>query len=160
LEKQKACIQKQITTEIVRENHSRVHRRTCSICLTVPAGVLPSSGQQKERIYRPLEEDPACLLFFDAITKADYDMFVASKDGEMGELLLNKTKLEAALSTTVDADILVRINEVVDTALNFSDVTREVISRFIEKIEVKANGTVKLFYRFAGSSTVLNELIV
>jgi site-specific DNA recombinase len=87
-------------------------------------------------------------------------MFVASKDGEMGELLLNKTKLEAALSTTVDADILVRINEVVDTALNFSDVTREVISRFIEKIEVKANGTVKLFYRFAGSSTVLNELIV
>lgn len=95
----------------------------------------------------------------DIITKEDYNNFVASKDVEIKELLLCKEKLGIALSTSFDTNVLDKIKEVVTNALNFNDITREVISRFIEKIEVKEDGTVKLYYRFAGTSRVLSELI-
>jgi len=60
---------------------------------------------------------------------------------------------------TVDTAYLGKVKRVIDEALAFDDITREVISRFIEKIEVEEVGTVKLFYRFAGTSSIVKALL-
>ena len=93
------------------------------------------------------------------ITKEAYDLFVAEKDKELKELSDQKAKLESALSESLDEHQMAKIKEVIDHVLNFQELTREAINRFIERIEVKADGTVRLFYRFSASSQVLNELI-
>ena len=54
---------------------------------------------------------------------------------------------------------LENIKDAVDNTLAFNELTRKVINRFIKKIEVKADETVKLYYRFVGSAKILNELI-
>lgn len=95
----------------------------------------------------------------EVITKADYDNYIAEQAAEIRNLLHNKEKIEAAISTSMDANILDKIKGIVASALEFKEINREVISRFIEKIEVKEDGTVKLYYRFAGTSKILNELM-
>jgi hypothetical protein len=86
-----------------------------------------------------------------------YDSYVVLKDTEIKDLLLSKENLGTALSTTLDTNVLAKIKEVIDNLLSVNEITREVISRFIEKVEVKEDSTVKLFYRFSGSSRVLNK---
>lgn len=93
------------------------------------------------------------------ITKMDYDNYIRSQDNELKTILFYKEKLESELSTSLDSDVLGKIKGVVDDALGFKDITREVVNRFIEKIEVESVGTIKLFYRFTGSSQLLNELL-
>lgn len=95
----------------------------------------------------------------DEISKADYDNYIATQDEEIRRLNLNKEKLRAAMSASLDASILDKIKGIVASALEFKEINREVINRFIEKIEVKEDGTVKLYYRFAGTSKILNELL-
>lgn len=93
------------------------------------------------------------------ITKAQYDDYNASQDVEIAKLQGNKGKIEAAMSTVLDTNALERVKEIVALALEFKEISREVINRFIEKIEVKDDGTVRLYYRFAGTSKILNELL-
>jgi site-specific DNA recombinase len=93
------------------------------------------------------------------IPKEEYDNFVALKNGEMKELMSSKMKIETALSSSLDTNALENIKDAVDNALAFNELTRKVINRFIEKIEVKADGTIKLYYRFVGSAKILNELM-
>ncbi|SFL21026.1 Site-specific DNA recombinase [Paenibacillus sp. 1_12] len=119
---------------------------------------LKACGAKLEAINQ-LKNKALTRFLEDIITKVDYDNFVTSKDAETKELMLNREIAETTLSTTIASDVLAKIKEVIDNALNFNDVNREVISRFIEKIEVKEDGTVKLYYRFAGTSKILNELI-
>lgn len=95
----------------------------------------------------------------EVITKADYDNYIAEQGAEIRNLLHNKEKLETAISASMDASILDKIKEIVVSALEFKEINREIISRFIEKIEVKEDGTVKLYYRFAGTSKILIELM-
>jgi site-specific DNA recombinase len=95
----------------------------------------------------------------DDIPKEEYDNSVALKNDEMKYLMSSKIKLETALSTSLDTNAIENIKDAVDTALAFNELTRKVIKRFIEKIEVKADGTVKLYYRFVGSAKILNELM-
>ncbi|MFC5530481.1 recombinase family protein [Cohnella yongneupensis] len=108
---------------------------------------------------RKLKSKALSKYLEEAITKADYDDYIAAQDEEIEKLLHNKEKLEAALTTSVDASVLDKIKGIVVSALEFKEINREVISRFIEKIEVTADGTVKLYYRFAGTSKILNELL-
>ena len=95
----------------------------------------------------------------EAISKSDYDDYIATQDAELKKLLHNKEKLEAAISASIDAKTLEKLKAIVTSALEFREINREVINRFIEKIEVTADGTVKLYYRFAGTSEILNELM-
>ncbi|GMA58082.1 hypothetical protein GCM10025858_25850 [Alicyclobacillus sacchari] len=93
------------------------------------------------------------------ITKAQYDDYIAGQDVEIRKLQVNKGKIEAAMSTVLDSSALESVREIVASALEFKEISREVINRFIEKIEVKEDGTVRLYYRFAGTSKILNELL-
>lgn len=95
----------------------------------------------------------------EAITKSDYDNYIAEQDEEMKKLLHNKEKLEVAMVASVDASVLDKIKAIVSSALEFNEINREVINRFIEKIEVTEEGNVKLYYRFAGTPKILNELL-
>ncbi|MCZ8516020.1 hypothetical protein O9H85_27185 [Paenibacillus filicis] len=95
----------------------------------------------------------------DEISKEEYNNFIAIQDAEIQKLTQNKEKLMAAISTSVDSNVLDKIKGIVSSALEFKEINRELINRFIEKIEVKADGTVKLYYRFAGTSKILNELL-
>ncbi len=95
----------------------------------------------------------------DDITKDEYEMFIASKDTELKELENRRNRIEKILSDKVDDDVISKVKLAVARALDFEDITREIINRFIEKIVIKADGTIKIFYRFQGSTKILNELM-
>lgn len=95
----------------------------------------------------------------DLISKEDYNDFISSKDAELKKLLLQQEELKKVMSMTVDTADLVKVQQVIDDALAFNDITREVISRFIEKIEVGEDGKVRLYYRFACSTNILKALL-
>lgn len=93
------------------------------------------------------------------ISKSQYDDYIAAQDAEGRRIQGDKERLEAAMLTVCDPNSLERVKEIVALALEFKDINREVINRVIEKIEVREDGTVRLYYRFAGTSKILNELL-
>ena len=119
---------------------------------------LKACTEKMENI-KKLKSKALAKYLEEAISKEDYNDFVAAKDAEMQKLLERKEQLEASLSESVDGNTLDKIRGIVANALEFKEINREVINRFIEKIEVAADGTVKLYYRFAGTSKILNELM-
>lgn len=94
----------------------------------------------------------------DSITKSDYDDYVVNQDAELAKLLQEKGRIEASMSAALDSRKLDEVKAVVTSALAFEEVNREVINRFIEKIVVSKECTVKLYYRFAGTSKILELL--
>lgn len=114
--------------------------------------------KQMESI-KSLKKKALTKFLDDLISKEDYDDFISSKDAELKKLLLQQEELKKVMSMTVDTADLVKVQQVIDDALAFNDITREVISRFIEKIEVEEDGKVRLYYRFAGSTNILKALL-
>jgi len=114
--------------------------------------------KQMESI-KSLKKKALTKFLDDLISKEDYDDFISSKDAELKKLLLRQEELKTVMSMTVDTADLVKVQQVIDDALAFNDITREVISRFIERIEVGEDGKVRLYYRFAGSTSILKALL-
>lgn len=94
----------------------------------------------------------------DAINKSDYDDYIANQDAELTKLLQEKERIEASMLATMDSRKLDEVKAVVASALAFEEINREVINRFIEKIVVSKDSTVKLYYRFVGTSKILELL--
>ncbi|CQR52435.1 recombinase family protein [Paenibacillus riograndensis] len=94
----------------------------------------------------------------DVITKSDYDDYVVNRDAELVKLLQDKGQIEASMSAALDSRKLDEVKAVVTSALAFEEVNKEVINRFIEKIVVARDSTVKLYYCFAGISKILELL--
>lgn len=63
------------------------------------------------------------------------------------------------LATSAESKDFECIKATVEEALKFDEINREVINRFIEKIVVTSESKIKLFYRFAGTSKILNEFL-
>jgi site-specific DNA recombinase len=94
----------------------------------------------------------------DAITKADYNDYIANQDAELAKLFQEKERIEASMSAALDSKKLDEVKALVASALAFEEIDREVINRFIEKIVVAKDRTVKLYYHFAGTSKILELL--
>jgi DNA invertase Pin-like site-specific DNA recombinase len=95
----------------------------------------------------------------DVISKSDYDDYVAQQDEGLTKLVQEQERLYATLVEVMDSRKLDEVKSAVAQALSFSEINREIINRFIEKIVVTKSIQVKLYYRFAGTSKILSELL-
>lgn len=93
------------------------------------------------------------------ISQSDYSFIIAEKEKELQELLHRKVDLESILSETIDDNLFMQVKAEVDKSLSFENLTREVLNRYVDRIEVGEDGTVDIFYKFRGSDTIIKLLL-
>ncbi|WP_286230564.1 recombinase family protein [Neobacillus mesonae] len=92
-------------------------------------------------------------LFIDEkISKADYDEFVSDMNDTMKSLSSKIEQLKLSLEAKNDEIAINEVKQQLDTFIDFNELTSEILHRFIEKIEIKADGSPRIFYRFSSSS--------
>ena len=91
-------------------------------------------------------------LIEEIISKDEYDMFTSDINEQMKCLELKRNELEAALRQEQSPSLLKSLEEIKDSVLDLNELTPEILHRFIEKIEIKSDGTPRIHYRFSATS--------
>ncbi|PBE66264.1 hypothetical protein BGU27_00320 [Clostridioides difficile] len=98
-------------------------------------------------------------LFENEITKEAYNSFICDIDIEINQYTEHIKKLELELSKHKDTTNLSKLQDIQTYIKDFSKLTPELLNRFIEKIEIKKDGSPKIYYRFSDASIYFSDLI-
>lgn len=90
------------------------------------------------------------------ISDGDYKRYTSSLDLELKNHEETKARLASEIEVSLDSNLLETVKKAVNNALNFDIINREMLNRFIAKIEVYGDKTIKIHYRFAGLEKILN----
>lgn len=85
----------------------------------------------------------------DDITKDDYDDLVTDVQNTLQHLETEKSELKKMMDESYSASRLSAIKGQLEKAVTFDTLTTEMLLRFIEKIEVKEDKGIKIYYKFA-----------
>jgi site-specific DNA recombinase len=85
----------------------------------------------------------------DKITQEDYQDMIEANNNEINELVVSKKELESLLSSNKVVENIQKLKHELAQFLNFDELTPEILHRLIDRIEIKADGTPKIFYRFS-----------
>lgn len=85
----------------------------------------------------------------DDITKDDYDDLVTDVQDTLQHLETEKSELKKMMDESHSVSRLSAIKEQLKKAVTFDTLTTEMLLRFIEKIEVKEDKGIKIYYKFA-----------
>jgi site-specific DNA recombinase len=88
----------------------------------------------------------------DEISKEDYDTFKASIDFQIKELSEKEQEYKTLIAEKFNTNLLDELDGLKEKILDLKELTPEILNRFVERIEVKSDGTPKIFYRFSESS--------
>lgn len=91
-------------------------------------------------------------FIIDEISKEDYDIFKSSIDLKIKELTEKEQKYKTLIAEKFNTELLNELDKLKEKIIDLKELTPEVLNRFVERIEVKADGTPKIFYRFSESS--------
>lgn len=94
----------------------------------------------------------------DDISKEDYNTFISMINDNINELTKKQKEYDSLISEKFNTDILNELYSLKDTIINLNELTPEILNRLIERIEIKADGTPKIFYRFSESSIYFSAL--
>ncbi|MEK4383610.1 recombinase zinc beta ribbon domain-containing protein [Aeribacillus sp. FSL K6-2848] len=86
------------------------------------------------------------LLANEIITKADYQRAIEEINRELKRLSAQKTELQHSLESKNIHEEIAKLKAELDKYLLFNDLTEEMLHRFVRRIEIKADGTPKIFY--------------
>lgn len=89
------------------------------------------------------------LLADEIISKDDYQTAIEDTNNEMKMLTAQKMELQHSLENKNVHDEVSKLKAELDKFLLFNDLTEEMLHRFVKKIEIKADGLAKIFYRFS-----------
>lgn len=89
------------------------------------------------------------LLADEKITQEDYQDMIEANSKEINELVVSKKELESLLSSHKVVENIQKLKQELAQFLNFDELTPEILHRLIDRIEIKADGTPKIFYRFS-----------
>lgn len=92
-------------------------------------------------------------------TKEDYDFFIQNTNIEINEYNNTIKTLEFELSKHKDIANLSKLKDLQNHIKDFSELTPELLNRFIEKIEIKKDGSPKIYYRFSDASIYFSDFI-
>jgi len=92
------------------------------------------------------------LLIDEKISKEDYDDFVNDTNEKINNILSKIENLNAALETKYDELALIELKQQLDGVIDFKELTPDILHRLIERIEIKADGSPRIFYRFSNPS--------
>lgn len=74
---------------------------------------------------------------------------IEANSKEINELVVSKKELESLLSSHKVVENIQKLKQELAQFLNFDELTPEILHRLIDRIEIKADGTPKIFYRFS-----------
>ena len=86
------------------------------------------------------------LLADEIITRDDYHESVEAINLELNELIKQKNELMESENTI---EILEKLKKELLQFLNFDELTEDMLHRLIDRIEVKADGSPIIYYRFS-----------
>ncbi|MBY6088210.1 recombinase family protein [Priestia flexa] len=94
-------------------------------------------------------------LFIDEkISKADYDDFINDINNQMNSINSKIEQLKSSLEANNDELAFNEVKQQLDVFIEFQELTPEILHRFIERIEIKADGSPRIFYRFSNPSAL------
>lgn len=99
------------------------------------------------------------LLINDTITKDDYTCFIEETNSTINKYNLEINRLQIELVSHKNISDTSYLKEIQSHIKDFSELTPELLNRFIEKIEIKKDGSPKIYYRFSDASIYFSDLI-
>lgn len=96
----------------------------------------------------------------DEISKEDYDTFKSSIDFKIKELTKKEQEYKTLIAEKFDTNLLNELDGLKEKIIDLKELTPEILNRFVERIEVKADGTPKIFYRFSESSIYFSAFFI
>lgn len=97
------------------------------------------------------------LLIDESITKDDYDKYVFELNEKISKLEITKYQNESTINQKFDSSIIENLKNLKDSVLDLKELTPDILNRFIERIEIKSDGTPKIHYRFSESSVYFSD---
>jgi site-specific DNA recombinase len=92
------------------------------------------------------------LLVDDIISKEDYDEYINDINKQIDDLSLIITQTESSLHITDDELAIQELKQSLEVFMDFKELTPEILHRLIDRIEIKADGSPRIFYRFSNPS--------
>lgn len=90
------------------------------------------------------------------ITKNDYDMLIVDINTRLDAIIKRQQECAALVTQNYNTNNCIKdVEKIQAEVLDIKELTPEILNRFIEKIEIKADGTPKVYYRFSGSNLLL-----
>lgn len=89
------------------------------------------------------------LLMDDSISKEDYDLFNKSNNIKIYEINSKINSLSKSISKKGSNLTLDRLKEIETLVTDITELTPELLNRLIEKIEIKKDGSARIYYRFS-----------
>jgi hypothetical protein len=86
------------------------------------------------------------------MSKSEYDEYMLRVNEEIQSLTQQKMQIEEALRKGDDLKMIQEFKESLQRYLAFNDLTPESLHRLIKRIEIKADGSPRIFYRFSNPS--------
>lgn len=94
------------------------------------------------------------MLVDEQITKEDYDIFITDIDNNIKTLMKESQEYSSALNGDLSHQILKELESIRTSNLDLSELTRELLNRFITKIEISENGAAKIHFRLPQLSSL------
>jgi len=86
------------------------------------------------------------------MSKSEYDEYMLRVNEEIQTLTQQKMQIEEALRKGDDLKMIQEFKESLQRFLAFNDLTPESLHRLINRIEIKADGSPRIYYRFSNPS--------
>jgi hypothetical protein len=86
------------------------------------------------------------------ITQETYNLFISDIDRRLQEFNEKEQELNRFINEKFNTNLLSELDNLSKDIIDLKELTPEILNRFVERIEVKADGTPKIFYRFSESS--------
>ncbi|MDB1955453.1 recombinase family protein [Clostridium tertium] len=94
------------------------------------------------------------MLVDEQITKEDYDIFITDIDNNIKTLMKESQEYTSALNGDLSHQILKELESIRTINLDLSELNRELVNRFITKIEISENGVAKIHFRLPQLSSL------
>ncbi len=120
---------------------------------------LMKQSQQNEKLIKSIDAQLEKLKkrrnlahdkHFDGdMPKNEYDDYVASINQEIDEIINRKYELEKSLQMSDNTLAFTELKKSLDDFMSFNELTPELLHKLIDRIEIKADGSPRIFYRFS-----------
>ncbi len=84
----------------------------------------------------------------DDISKKDYDNFVQIIEEKLQHLEFEKVEIQKIMTESYSTTNFTVIKKQLNEFLQFNSLTKEMLLRFVERIEISENKDIKIFYKF------------
>jgi DNA invertase Pin-like site-specific DNA recombinase len=86
------------------------------------------------------------------ISEENYNAVIFELDNEISNLTATSDKYKILMDEKYNTNLIDELYSLKDTIFELNELTPDILHRFVERIEIKSDGTPKIFYRFSESS--------